>query len=206
MNTNETNLVALAKNIASFMPEVERVDVEHPHCPRLHLKSGGSFIVRLDNYRNPKMATVSGNFHIDTKQSDGKSRSEYYGDRLYTPDNRTRLSVPSMSFNAFKETEVIVKDIRRRFLKDYVNLYALAVKSAAGHSDYADKTVNTKIALAKACGNHGADTLPAGNEISCHIGELSLGFRVSDNRAEVRINTYLPEEKVLKLIAFLKTL
>lgn len=202
MNTTELNL--LAREIGTHLNDVVSNVETSENCPKLHLKSGGYFYFRAD-YRTNKIS-VFGNFHVDTKQSDGKTRSEYYGDRLYTADNHSRIATPSISFNADKGAAKCAADIRRRFLTDYVNLYALAVKSAAGHSEYADKTVQTKINIAKACGTHGVDTLRPGNEINFTVGELYLGFRISDNRAEVKINSYLPEEKVLKLIEFLKAL
>jgi hypothetical protein len=205
MNTNELNELARQISLSLGSGLVSHVEASDA-CPKIHLNAGGYLYLRA-GYPGNKVE-VNGNFHLPVLKPNGESRNEYFGDRWGS--NGVKIVNPSISFNADKGAPKCAADIIRRFLPAYAENYKLAVERRDAEATHVALSNGVKAAIEQAVGDrtHNRD----GNDFSLTVnrgdeaGALHLKFRVSGETAEVAVNTYLPADKVLRVIEFLKTL
>lgn len=147
---NNQEKIDLVKQIAFFLNAGEHSEVwvirlveDYPGV-YLHKKNDPMFELyfRADDYGIKGRIEVHGNFHI------GRGTGNSFVDvREYLPgDGRTTL--PSITVAISRGAEAIAKEIKRRFLPEYTDLYNKAVAKRDSQIAYEDKVFQNLSRLA----------------------------------------------------------
>jgi hypothetical protein len=137
--TDYTNLIQLTKDIAFFLNEGEqRPDwtfkpMDEPY-PTQYITgpNEAELSIRIETYGARKgRVEVSGNFHI------GRNR-QFVDVREWNGSERTKL--PEISVASERGAQAIAKEIKRRFLPEYLPLLAKAIARRDESNTYEDKS------------------------------------------------------------------
>jgi len=141
----------------------------------VYLRNAGQarIYIQFDGYNEPTRLTVSGYLHI------GKN-GQYVEVYERGADGRgwNRASVPIITIALKRGPEAIAKDIAKRFLPEYLRVFALAEAKGAADAEYDGKITANLQRLAKAAGeNVGTEDIRGRGEV-----RKDFTFRVGDSR------------------------
>ena len=171
----------------------------------VHLRNAGKarIYIQFDGFNEPKRLTVSGYQHI------GKNNSyvEVY-DRGADGTGWTKASVPSITVAISRGPEAIAKDIAKRFLPEYLRVFALVEEKVAADSAYEAKIAANLQRLADVAGVHfhSEDGLNYRGEqrksFSWKVGTAYHEVKVNDHEADLKLNdlTFEQAEKIITLL------
>jgi hypothetical protein len=149
--TDYTNLIQLTKDIAFFLNEGETAPVwtfkpmDEPY-PTQYIQgpNEAELAIRIETYGARKgRIEVHGNFHI------GRNR-EFIDVREWNGSERAKL--PEISVSGERGAQAIAKEIKRRFLPEYLPLLAKAIARRNEANTYEDKTRANLAMLAEIVG------------------------------------------------------
>jgi hypothetical protein len=134
-----TDLIQLTKDIAFLLNEGEKTvkwtfkPLDEPY-PTQYIKgpNESELAIRIETYGARKgRIEVHGNFHI------GRNR-EFIDVREWNGSERCKL--PEISVSGTRGAAAIAKEIKRRFLPEYLPLLQKAITKRDEHASYEDKT------------------------------------------------------------------
>ena len=135
-NENPTDLVRLAQDIAkelgdgwTFKPLDEPYPTQYITGP-----NEAELAIRIETYGSRKgRIEVHGNFHI------GRNR-EFIDVRDWNHTTSERCKLPEISVSGNRGAEAIAKEIKRRFLPEYLPLLQKAIDKRDAANSHEDKT------------------------------------------------------------------
>ena len=206
-----THISGLGRQVAAELRKL------NPHRPwtfveptedvySVYLRNAGKarIYIQFDGYNNtPQRLVISGYQHI------GKNGSyvEVY-DRGADGTGWTKASVPSISVALSRGCEAIAKDIAKRFLPEYLRIFALVEEKVATDLAYEQKIAANLQRLADVAGVqfHSEDGLnyrgEQRKEFSWKVGTAYHEVKVNDHEADLKLNdlTFEQAEKIITLL------
>jgi len=150
VNNQPTDLVQLTKDIAFFLNEGESAilwtfkPLDEPY-PTQYISGPkeAELAVRVETYGSRKgRIEVHGNFHI------GRNR-EFIDVREWNHQTSERCKLPEISVAGNRGPQAIAKEIKRRFLPEYLPLLQKAIEKRDAANSYEDKCRQNLTVLAK---------------------------------------------------------
>lgn len=147
--TTPSDLVQLTKDIAFFLNEGETTakwtfkPLDEPY-PTQYITgpNEAELAIRIETYGSRKgRIEVHGNFHI------GRNR-EFIDVREWNHATSERCKLPEISVAGNRGAEAIAKEIKRRFLPEYLPLLQKAIDKRNAANSHEDKTRTNLITLA----------------------------------------------------------
>jgi hypothetical protein len=147
MENNE--LVKLTQDIAFFLNEGEKTvkwtfkPLDEPY-PTQYIKgpNESELAIRIETYGARKgRIEVHGNFHI------GRNR-EFIDVREWNHSTSERCKLPEISVSGSRGAAAIAKEIKRRFLPEYLTLLQKAIEKRDAAASWEDKTRANLVTLA----------------------------------------------------------
>jgi hypothetical protein len=198
-NNSQVDLVQLTQDIAkelgtdwTFKP------LDEPY-PTQYLKgpNEAELAIRIETYGSRKgRVEVHGNFHI------GRNR-EFVDVREWNHSTSERCKLPEISISGNRGAAAIAKEIKRRFLPEYLPLLQKAITKRDEHASYEDKTHANLVILA-AIVNASVPTERDRTTASFYHNDKAYGdIQVSGDSATLKLSslTMKQAERILTLIA-----
>ena len=138
---NPTDLVQLTQDIAFFLNEGETAvkwtfkPLDEPY-PTQYIKgpNESELAIRIETYGSRKgRIEVHGNFHIGRNQ-------EFIDVREWNHSTSERCKLPEISVSGTRGAAAIAKEIKRRFLPEYLPLLQKAINRRDAANSHEDKT------------------------------------------------------------------
>jgi hypothetical protein len=184
--TDYSQLIQLTKDVAFFLNEGETAPVwtfkpmDEPY-PTQYITgpNEAELAIRIETYGARKgRIEISGNFHI------GRDR-QFVDVREWNGSERSKL--PGISVSGERGAQAIAKEIKRRFLPEYLPLLAKAIARRNESNTYEDKTRANLPMLAEIAGARvpeergrtttyftGGDIQVSGDSITLKLSSLSV--------------------------------
>jgi hypothetical protein len=184
--TDYSQLIQLTKDVAFFLNEGEQTPawtfkpMEEPYPTQYIIgPNEAELSIRIETYGSRKgRIEISGNFHI------GRGR-EFIDVREWNGSERSKL--PEISVSGERGAQAIAKEIKRRFLPEYLPLLAKAIARRNEANSYEDKTRANLATLAEIAGARvpeergrtttyftGGDIQVCGDSITLKLSSLSV--------------------------------
>jgi hypothetical protein len=173
----------------------------------VHLRNAGKarIYIQFDQYENPKRLSVSGYQHIG---KNGQFVEVYENVKRNDYTHWERVTVPSITVAISRGPEAIAKDIAKRFLPEYLRIFALAEEKVATDAAYEAKIETNLQRLAAMAGVnfHSEDGLNYRGEqrksFSWKVGTAYHEVKVNDHDADLKLNdlTFEQAEKIITLL------
>lgn len=195
-------LSALGRQIAIELRKLEGLrpwtfvePTENTYSVYLRNAGDARIYIEFDGYNEPKRLTISGWLHI------GKNRS--YVD-VY--ENGERVFVPSITVALSRGCEVIAKEIARRFLPEYLRIFALAQQKVAKEIAHDTKLTQNLERMARVVGvkalNVSTSTGRVNTTLNFRTGESQYHhLSVSDDAVQLALDVTLEQaETILRFL------
>ena len=170
----------------------------------VYLRNAGKarIYIQFDQYEVPKRLIISGWQHI------GKNTSyvEVY-EKGADGSGWNKQSVPSITVALARGHNAVAKDIAKRFLPEYLRIFALAEEKVAADLAYEGKIAANLQRLAAVAGVKllGAESTYRGEqrkEFSWRVGTAYHEVKVNDHEADLKLNdlTFEQAEHIIKYL------
>jgi hypothetical protein len=163
---------------------------------RIYTGHESYFFLRVPS---PGRLEICGNFNLLALQKDGQSTPQWFGHGIASP---------SITVSAARTVEQIAKDIQRRFLPAYAAAFETAAQRRNADDACRRQAASAALAIQTAVGDFGH--ISDRSDFRVYLNRnaensLSLGVGISGDLVKLEVG-YLPQDKALAVINFLKTL